>query len=174
MNCYYSNLIEGHNTRPADIECALANEELAPEACPLALEAKAHVRVQRSIDAMHRLGNLPSPTSVEFISWAHRAFYEEMPVEFRFVERPDGTKVEIVPGVLRTAPDEDVMVGRHRPPEPDRVAAFMEHFARRFATAEKSASTRIIGIASAHHRLNYIHPFQIGRASCRERVCKNV
>src|SRR3546814_9706083 len=64
MNCYYSNLIEGHNTRPADIECALANEELAPEACPLALEAKAHVRVQRSIDAMHRLGNLPSPTSV--------------------------------------------------------------------------------------------------------------
>src|SRR3546814_19345318 len=86
MNCYYSNLIEGHNTRPADIECALANEELAPEACPLALEAKAHVRVQRSIDAMHRLGNLPSPTSVEFISWAHRAFYEEIPVAFRFVE----------------------------------------------------------------------------------------
>src|SRR3546814_15830457 len=114
MNCYYSNLIEGHNTRPADIECALANEELAPEACPLALEAKAHVRVQRSIDAMHRLGNLPSPTSVEFISWAHRAFYEEMPVEFRFVERPDGTKVEIVPGVPRTAPDrsEERRVGK--------------------------------------------------------------
>src|SRR3546814_3055658 len=64
--------------------------------------------------------------------------------------------------MLRTAPDEDVMVGRHRPPEPDRVAAFMEHFARRFATAEKSASTRIIGIASAHHRLNYIHPFPDG------------
>src|SRR3546814_14661702 len=91
---------------------------------------------------MHRLGNLPSPTSVEFISWAHRAFYEEMPVEFRFVERPDGPKAEIVPGVLRTAPDEDVMVGRHRPPEPDRVAAFLEHFARRFVTAAKSARTR--------------------------------
>lgn len=24
MNCYYSNLIEGHNTRPRDIERALA------------------------------------------------------------------------------------------------------------------------------------------------------
>jgi Fic family protein len=26
MNCYYSNLIEGHNTRPRDIERALAAE----------------------------------------------------------------------------------------------------------------------------------------------------
>ena len=26
MNCYYSNLIEGHNTRPRDIERALAND----------------------------------------------------------------------------------------------------------------------------------------------------
>lgn len=27
MNCYYSNLIEGHNTRPRDIERALAGAE---------------------------------------------------------------------------------------------------------------------------------------------------
>jgi Fic family protein len=26
MNCYYSNLIEGHNTTPREIECALANQ----------------------------------------------------------------------------------------------------------------------------------------------------
>ena len=26
MNCYYSNLIEGHNTHPVDIERALAND----------------------------------------------------------------------------------------------------------------------------------------------------
>ena len=26
MNCYYSNLIEGHNTRPQDIERALADD----------------------------------------------------------------------------------------------------------------------------------------------------
>jgi Fic family protein len=26
MNCYYSNLIEGHNTKPRDIERALAND----------------------------------------------------------------------------------------------------------------------------------------------------
>jgi hypothetical protein len=26
MNCYYSNLIEGHDTHPIDIECALNGE----------------------------------------------------------------------------------------------------------------------------------------------------
>src|SRR3546814_696311 len=98
MNCYYSNLIEGHNTRPADIERALADKELAPEIRPLALEAKAHVRVQERIDNLHRMGKLPSPTSIPFISTVHRAFYEQMPAEFRFLERPDGTKAEIVPG----------------------------------------------------------------------------
>src|SRR3546814_2329347 len=28
MNCYYSNLIEGHNTRPADIKCARKSTSL--------------------------------------------------------------------------------------------------------------------------------------------------
>src|SRR3546814_6593529 len=94
------------------------------------------------------MGKLPSPTSIPFISTVHRAFYEQMPAEFRFLERPDGTKAEIVPGAFRAAPEEDVTVGRHRPPAPDRVAAFMEHFARRFAAAAKSARTRIIAITS--------------------------
>ncbi|WP_430450568.1 hypothetical protein [Rhodophyticola sp.] len=38
MNCYYSNLIEGHNTRPRDIERALAGAELGgrnPSLSPL-------------------------------------------------------------------------------------------------------------------------------------------
>lgn len=58
MNCYYSNLIEGHNTRPRDIERALAGAELEAETRPLALEARAHVIVQRLIDKMHREGAL--------------------------------------------------------------------------------------------------------------------
>ena len=73
MNSYYSNLIEEHHTQPKDIERALAGAELEPETRPLALEAKAHVMVQREIDGMHLEGNLPSPTSVEFLCWLHRA-----------------------------------------------------------------------------------------------------
>ena len=162
MNSYYSNLIEGHNTRPKDIERALAGAELEPETRPLALEAKAHVMVQREIDEMHLKGTLSSPTSVDFLRWSHRAFYDEMPEEFRFIKRPDGILAEIVPGEFRQKAADDVEVGRHLPPSPSQVQPFMEHFAKRFGAAENWPSTRIIAIASAHHRLNYIHPFPDG------------
>ena len=162
MNCYYSNLIEGHNTRPRDIEKALAGAELEDETRPLALEARAHVIVQRAIDEMHRNGTLPIPTSVEFLTWVHQTFYDEMPEEFRVIEHPNGTFEPIVPGRMRQQGDSEVSVGRHNPPSSARVAAFMEHFDKRFQIAARSASGRIIAIASAHHRLNYIHPFPDG------------
>ena len=162
MNCYYSNLIEGHDTRPRDIERALAGAELHEDIRPLALEARAHVIVQQRIDDMHRAKELPSPTSTAFLTWIHEAFYEEMPEDFRFVDHPDGRREEIVPGRMREEGDAEVAVGRHRPPSSARVPAFMAYFDRRFRTAERSASGRIIAIASAHHRLNYIHPFPDG------------
>ena len=162
MNCYYSNLIEGHNTRPRDIEKALAGAELEEETRPLALEARAHVIVQRAIDEMHRNGTMPVPTSVRFLIWVHEVFYNEMPEEFRVIVHPDGTQEPIVPGRMRQDGDSEIAVGRHHPPSPARVAAFMDHFGKRFQIAERSASGRIIAIASAHHRLSYIHPFPDG------------
>ncbi|MGB0855369.1 MAG: Fic family protein [Pikeienuella sp.] len=162
MNCYYSNLIEGHNTRPRDIEKALAGAELAEENRPLALEARAHIIVQRAIDEKHRKGTLPAPTSTAFLTWVHQAFYEEMPPEFCLIEHPDGTTEQIIPGRIRQEGDAEVTVGRHMPPSSARVAAFMAHFERRYAMAARSASGRIIAIAAAHHRLNYIHPFPDG------------
>ncbi|MBJ6612111.1 MAG: hypothetical protein JG718_17270 [Candidatus Thiothrix moscowensis] len=57
MNCYYSNLIEGHDTQPIDIERAL-NEDYStdPKKRDLQLEAKAHIAVQQWIDADGLLG----------------------------------------------------------------------------------------------------------------------
>ena len=51
MNCYYSNLIEGHDTHPIDIERAL-NGDYSRDARKrdLQLEAKAHITVQKWID----------------------------------------------------------------------------------------------------------------------------
>jgi Fic family protein len=46
MNAYYSNLIEGHDTPPRDIEAALAGRFADVENVPLAKEAAAHVQVQ--------------------------------------------------------------------------------------------------------------------------------
>src|ERR1700686_2974981 len=51
MNTYYSNLIEGHDTRPRDIERALAGELDRDEGRRnLQLEAAAHGGVQREVD----------------------------------------------------------------------------------------------------------------------------
>jgi Fic family protein len=162
MNSYYSNLIEGHNTRPKDIELALAGAEVDPERRPFALEGKAHVLVQRKIDEIQQAGRLRTPTSIEFVKWIHRSFYEEMPTEYRKLRHQDGRQIEIVPGEFRGDATHDVAVGRHIPPSSGRVGAFMAHFAERFAAAENSASNRIIAIAAAHHRFNYIHPFVDG------------
>jgi Fic family protein len=42
------------------------------------------------------------------------------------------------------------------------VADFMGYFEQRFRAEHAGASTRILAIAVAHHRLNYIHPFLDG------------
>src|ERR1022692_2611671 len=51
MNCYYSNLIEGHDTHPRDIDRALRKDYSAePARRTLQLEAVAHIAVQKAID----------------------------------------------------------------------------------------------------------------------------
>ena len=54
MNCYYSNLIEGHDTHPRSIDRALANDfSNEPKQRDLQLEAVAHIHVQKLIDEGH-------------------------------------------------------------------------------------------------------------------------
>jgi Fic family protein len=74
MNCYYSNLIEGHHTKPRDIERALEDDLVTGELRRnYQIEARAHVRLQRSIDRLYAEGHLPEPASVEFLHWLHKA-----------------------------------------------------------------------------------------------------
>src|SRR5712664_3784608 len=59
MNCYYSNLIEGHDTHPVDIERALKNDySQDARKRDLQLEAKAHIVVQKWIDGGGLKGGL--------------------------------------------------------------------------------------------------------------------
>jgi Fic family protein len=162
MNTYYSNLIEGHDTRPRDIERALAgNFDQDEERRNLQLEAAAHVRVQTEIDYMAAEDTLPEPTSTEFIRWVHREFYRDAPEEMLRIK---GTENEflMVPGEWRTRPEHDVAVGRQIPPSSDRVEDFMQYFETRYRVADMGKAARIMAIAAAHHRLNYIHPFPDG------------
>ena len=162
MNCYYSNLIEGHNTRPRDIERALAGDfDADARRRNLQLEAFAHIRVQKEIDRQAAQGELPEPASAEFIRWLHREFYRDAPEEMLRV-RADHAAFRMEPGQWRSRPEHDVAVGRHVPPSSRVVADFMSHFAQRYALAGLGSGARILCIPAAHHRLNYIHPFADG------------
>ena len=82
MNCYYSNLIEGHNTHPRDIDRAMkADYSTDTKKRELQLEARAHIEVQRMVDA----SNIDALVSSETICWIHREFCSRLPDELLWV-----------------------------------------------------------------------------------------
>ena len=162
MDSYYSNFIEGHNARPADIVRALEGRfEDKEERRNLQIEAAAHVRVQRYVDKLNAEGAPPEPASVAFLQDLHRRFYEGASEAMLAIKRGDHS-CEMVPGEFRSKPLHDVVVGRHQPPASECVADFMAYFADRYRFEGKSMVARVLMAACAHHRLNYIHPFPDG------------
>ena len=151
MNCYYSNLIEGHDTHLTDIERALKDDYSANiEKRNLQLEAKAHIAVQKWIDE----GGLKcGATAVASLQEIHCRFGELLRVE-----NPDtGEVINVVPGELR---GRDVRVGRHIPVSPRAVPRFMKRFESVYGSLGKTDA--ILASAAAHHRLLWIHPFLDG------------
>ena len=159
MNCYYSNLIEGHNTRPRDIDRALRQDYAQdPERRRLQLEAVAHIHVQSLMDT----GRDPqvSPTSTEYLTWVHREFCQLLPDELLWVENPDtGRRVQVVPGALR---QDTVAIGRLVPPSPEVLPAFLARFDEAYRADRLSRVQQLVAIGAAHHRLLWIHPFLDG------------
>jgi len=154
MNCYYSNLIEGHDTHPVDIERALKNDYSQDRRKrDLQLEAKAHIAVQRWIDT----GGLEGHSAIKAgnIAEIHRRFCELLPEDLLFVEDPaTKTRVRVVPGELRRR---DVQVGSHVAISPGALPRFLERFERVYGSLGKA--DWIISTAAAHHRLLWMHPF---------------
>ena len=156
MNCYYSNLIEGHNTHPVDIERALNNDlSKNPKKRDLQLEAKAHIEVQRWIDEGGIVGRENSVASILEI---HRRFTKLLPEDLRWAENPDtGEKIPVVPGEMRKR---DARVGDHIAVSPGALPRFMQRFEERYSVLGDFES--ILSAGPAHHRLLYIHPFTDG------------
>ena len=159
MNCYYSNLIEGHNAHPRDIDAAMADDySTDPQRRILQREARAHIEVQRLID----YGDDPeeSPYSATYIRWIHEEFCRRLPDELLWAENPDtGARVRVVPGEFR---DGEVQVGSHVPPPAADVPAFLDRFQAAYDNERLSAPQAIIAVAAAHHRFLWIHPFYDG------------
>jgi Fic family protein len=157
MNCYYSNLIEGHYTHPVDIERALKNDySQDTRKRDLQREAKAHVAVQQWIDG----GGLSDGRAVteEGIREIHRLFCELLPEDLLWVEDPaTKRRIRVVPGELRKS---DVQVGTHVAISPGAVPRFLKRFEQVYGNPGKMDA--ILSTAAAHHRLLWIHPFLDG------------
>ena len=156
MNCYYSNLIEGHDTHPIDIERALKNDySNNTKKRNLQLEAKSHIAVQEWIDE----GGLSHRgATVEGICEIHRRFCEHLPDKLLWVEEPEtGERMRVIPGELRRR---DVKVGRHVPISPGAVPRFLSRFEAVYRNLGKAET--ILAAAAAHHRLLWMHPFLDG------------
>lgn len=156
MNCYYSNLIEGHDTHPVDIERALKNDySTNAEKRNLQLEAKAHIAVQQWIDGGGVRGR---SVSADGICEIHGRFGELLPDELLWVKNPDnGERMRVIPGALR---GRDVKVGEHIPISPGALPRFLKQFEQTYSGLGKAET--IIAAAAAHHRLLWIHPFLDG------------
>lgn len=156
MNCYYSNLIEGHDTHPVDIERAMREEfSDEPRKRDLQLEARAHVLVQKWIDDNGLTGRA---TTLEGICEIHKRFGEMLPDDLLWVEDPDsGGRIRVIPGELRYR---DVRVGNHIPVSAGALPRFLERFEQVYCRMKKAET--LFSAAAAHHRLLWIHPFLDG------------
>lgn len=159
MNCYYSNLIEGHDTHPRDIDRALRKDYATePKRRSLQLEAVAHIEVQTMIDE----GTDPAdfPASEAYAVWLHREFCQRLPEDMLWLAEDRGTKrIRLLPGELRAG---EVTVGHHLPPPAAALPAFLRRFEQAYDPQRLSKVRQVIAVAAAHHRFLWIHPFYDG------------
>ena len=122
----------------------------------LQFEAKAHIAVQKWIDAGSLRGGVA--ITAERIREIHRRFCELLPEDLLWVEDPaTKAKLRVIPGELRTR---DVRVGTHVAISPAALPRFLARFEQVYGNRSKTES--IIATAAAHHRLLWMHPFTDG------------
>lgn len=158
MNGYYSNLIEGHKTRPLDIEAALTrNFSTVPRERERQLLHYAHLETLRK--AEESLAPDTRITSPEYLCWLHGEFFSHLPAEFLISHGEDGREYRLEPGVIRS---HNVAVGRHLAPAHESLPGMLDRFDRAYRHEIRDAPDSLIVAAAAHHRLTWIHPFGDG------------
>jgi Fic family protein len=159
MNSYYTNKIEGQHTEPLLIEQAMQRDfSSKPDEARRQRIAIAHIETERWSELAW-----PSFDSASFFADAvvrdiHRHLHDQLRPEDLRQHDDEGNLVTVTPGEWRT---QGVQVGRHVPPDPASIPAFIGawHAGYRYARAGETA---LIALGAAHHRLAWIHPFLDG------------
>jgi Fic family protein len=159
-NTYYSNLIEGQYSAPADMQRAQA----APKRERKQLNdlAMQQLGVQTSFERILRRWDEEITWSTMFSPWlvkqVHKALFKHAPAEQ--LKLHDSERY-LVPGKLRAEPDEQVEVGQHLAPDAQVVHPMLE-LLQQFMGGYKDPRTRLIAALAYHHRLAWVHPFMDG------------
>ncbi len=156
MNSYYTNRIEGQHTRPHELEQALHkdfsnNAELAARQ-RLAL---AHIDAEAELET--RYVGVPGTQALYSragICDLHRALFSRLPPG----DRVTGPGEAIVPGQLR---QREVRVGEHVAPAAPSIDDFVARWGAVYGGVRRGEAT-LVGMAAAHQRLGWIHPFVDG------------
>lgn len=160
MNSYYSHLIEGQPTRPADLHAVLCgHSEGSRDRRNLQQLHFAHMATQEAMTA-ELAGDASTPiVSGEFLGGLHHRFYSGLPDSARTMEGHDGQVHPVEPGKWR---DFNVSVGRHLAPAHEAVPAFMARLEKFYSPQVRETGPSLVACAAAHHRLVWIHPWADG------------
>lgn len=159
MNSYYSNRIEGQSTHPHNIGRALRRDfSDKPDVARLQRIALAHIEAERALEAS--LGHGSVALSSRFIQQAHGELYGRLAAADRLTSEGE----VIQPGQWRSRL---VAVGRHEPPPPEALPAFLGRFDQVYGRTPRLEDQLIVA-AAAHQRMAWIHPFVDGNGrACR-------
>lgn len=153
MNSYYSNRIEGHHTRPLELEQAL-HHDFSTDTRLAAKQrlALAHIDAEAALETRFvgepGLQGLYTESALREI---HRELFTRLPEADQHTEEGE----PVSPGALRRR---EVQVGRHVAPESASVPALIQRWGAVYAAARRGEAT-LVALAAAHQRLGWIHPF---------------
>lgn len=161
VNSYYTNAMEGNPSKLKDIEAAL-NKKLAKDMTVrnYQLEHVAHIEVQEAM--IERLREEPDLRicSENFLCWLHEQFFIRLPAEMCFAKTISGDFVPVEPGQLR---GRGITVGRHEGPETkEEIKSHLAKFEELLNPERLAGPQKLLGMASSHHRILWIHPFSEG------------
>lgn len=157
-NTYYSNLIEGQYTEPAEMQKAQA----APvkdrkQLKNLAVEQMAvQALLERALrqHAPFAWGDMFAP---ELVGTAHKRLFRGASDAERTLS--DGSIMQ--PGILRSVTGQNVIVGNHDAPHASAVDTMLRHLQTGFGR-QADPRRQLIAALAYHHRLAWVHPFADG------------
>lgn len=160
MNSYYSHLIEGHHTTPADLDAVLRSAARGkPDRRELQQLHLAHLHTQAVVEQSLAAHPDEDITKADFIKELHASFYAGLPDVARQVRDQKGKMHLVAPGQWRGF---NVSMGRHLAPRHEALPAFTGRFGRFYRPHVADTGAGLVACAAAQHRLVWIHPFADG------------